>query len=196
MKKIPAIIHQFWIGGPMPDRIVDWVKSINAANPDWHHIIWCETNVEQLGLPWHELKTKSDSPCGYSDIVRRKALLDFGGIWCDADIEAKQSFEPLRELGAFGALQEDGLMCDAFIGCTPRHPWMQWQWDNIWPFTIAPIGVYRTTAAPREGVTLLAPHLVYPFSWTTPLEQRAAHADSIVVHHWEGSWIKKPAAII
>jgi mannosyltransferase OCH1-like enzyme len=43
---IPKIIHQIWVGGPMPDSEMQLANKIKNLNPDWEYRLWNEDNLE------------------------------------------------------------------------------------------------------------------------------------------------------
>jgi hypothetical protein len=78
------------------------------------------------------------------------------------------------------------------MGAIPNHPWINWQLANIGSYERrdAASGVYLATDAPRDRLTVVDQHLVYPFMYDAQPEARVAHPDSLLIHHWQGTWNK------
>jgi hypothetical protein len=91
------------------------------------------------------------------------------------------------------AEQDGGRICNALMAATPNHPWVNWQLANRARYDQrdAASGVYLATDAPRDGLTLVPQRLVYPWLFDAQPEARVPHADSLLAHHWDGSWVKK-----
>ena len=47
---IPPIIHFIWLGGPMPDKNREWMKTWEVLHPDWTVKVWCDEDVPAFGL--------------------------------------------------------------------------------------------------------------------------------------------------
>jgi len=131
-----------------------------------------------------------------TNILRLYLLNRFGGVWLDTDVEAIDTLErlPLDNYRAFAAEQDGGRICNAVMGADVGHQWIREQimrsYRGEFPIKDPASGVYVATAAPREGLTIIPQHYVYPWMYDSPPEKRVPHADSILVHHWQGSWNK------
>jgi len=133
------------------------------------------------------------SLAGASNVFRLWVINDFGGIYADTDIICHKPIHKLFEHEAFGAIQDDeGRICNAFFGARKNHPWIRWQIDHVYEYKGlgAYWGVDLMSRAPREGVTLIDPAICYPYSWTTPKDERKLKPETLVEHKWAGSWIK------
>lgn len=85
------IIHQTWKTTEVPEAWATSLQQWTALHPEWIHILWTDTDIEyymktkwpddvQLfqSLPWTIQRI---------DLWRYYVLRDFGGIYCDLDIE-------------------------------------------------------------------------------------------------------------
>ena len=192
--RIPKKIHQVWVGGPMPDKYRPYVDGIRALHPNWEYCLWTDKNIGELGF---SLKHEYPHPAQFSEAIRLKCVLDHGGIYLDADIEARKPMDSFLQYDAFTAMAKENdpedRVCDAVFGAVKAHPWLQWQWDRVpqWRQYRHPFGVWLMSAAPRDIVSFIPVHLVYPFDWDTPEAERKVHPDSVLVHHWDKTWIAK-----
>jgi mannosyltransferase OCH1-like enzyme len=94
---VPKVIHQTWKSYDVPS---EWASSMHAwttLHPDWTYILWTDDDIEYYmktswpndydffkSLPWTIQRI---------DVWRYYALRDFGGIYCDLDIEPLKNIE-------------------------------------------------------------------------------------------------------
>lgn len=198
---IPRVVHHIWLGGDLPERIRRMMQTIDAHNPKIGWLLWRDTEMRSLGLHSDRLREEFGTWAAASNFVRLLILQRHGGLYLDSDFECLKPLDGLFQLSAapsscgyaLAAEQDGGRICNAFMAATPNHPWINWQLANRARYDQrdAASGVYLATDAPRAGLTLVAQHLVYPFLYDAPPEQRVPHVDSVLVHHWDGSWSKK-----
>src|SRR5690606_35981755 len=48
--KIPKIIHQIWIGSPVPERFQELMDSWKTFHPDWTYILWDDASIKTLHI--------------------------------------------------------------------------------------------------------------------------------------------------
>ena len=93
-------IHQIWIGDKsMPSIFNTWIDSWIKHHPDWSYTFWTDDDITRLvDQKYPEL---SDIYHGYdydvsrSDAARYMILHEFGGLYCDVDVECFRCIEPL-----------------------------------------------------------------------------------------------------
>ena len=51
---IAKIIHQIWIGGPLPEKYVILQKTWQELNPDWQYRLWTDSDL--AGFPFRDRK--------------------------------------------------------------------------------------------------------------------------------------------
>lgn len=86
---IPHIIHQIWMGGPIPPQIkemmdtfsVDYIKKY----PGSRYILWDDNKLKNFKMMNKDLFDKEDKYDCKSDIARVEILNKFGGVYVDAD---------------------------------------------------------------------------------------------------------------
>jgi mannosyltransferase OCH1-like enzyme len=130
--RIPRIVHQIWLGSPVPEKYAQWMRSWMNWN-GWEYKLWTEEEVERIYLYNQDLYDESTNYGEKSDILRLEILLHHGGIYVDTDFECLNAsifdelnqsfdfyigFEPL-EHGMMNGLYKT---CNAIIGSIPRHP--------------------------------------------------------------------------
>lgn len=132
--RIPRIVHQIWLGGPVPERYREWMSSWMLDN-GWEYMLWTDENVKTIKLHNQELYDKSINYGEKADILRLEVLEKYGGVYADIDYECFNSdvleelhrsfdfyigFEPIEH----GFIYKFFLfkVCNALIGAKPGHP--------------------------------------------------------------------------
>jgi mannosyltransferase OCH1-like enzyme len=191
---IPRVIHQCWLGGEMPKEVRQWVESVGRHHPGWSHIIWDEAMLRDIGIRADTKAASYGSYAAATNEIRLELLYRFGGVWLDTDMEALAPIDPLLfyQKDALAAFQDGGRVCNAFMGAKRGSDWIRWQLDNFNKFDSKDpaSGVYLATAAPGEGLGLVPQQFVYPWLYDSPPDRRVPHRDSVLCHHWQGSWNK------
>jgi len=214
-KPIPKIIHQIWIGKPMPKAYREWCKSWQKLNPGWEYRFWNEKEIDKFGL---ENRASYDASPNYgvkSDIVRYELLSRFGGIYADTDFECLQDFSLLLgmcELFAGNMYGKSPAINNGLIGAVPGHPVLRTMIDALHePFkghdgmeVLAYSGPVKFNAVILDHMKVEPQHkvLVFPTSFLYPcpntnvdeLTPEIARAwvqpESLAIHYWETSWKK------
>ncbi len=92
---IPKIIHQIWVGCPMPDSEKLLSDKIINLNPDWEYKLWNEENLDFIDYQLLS-KIKLIKNLGVkSDIIRYLVLYNYGGIYLDCDFVPVKRFDEL-----------------------------------------------------------------------------------------------------
>ncbi len=191
---IPRHIIQIWLGGDIPDDVGRYIDTVQSHNPDWKHLFITDHALVAYGLNRQELKADFRTWAAASNYVRLLALQRHGGVYLDTDFTCLKPLDPLLAMGdCLAAEQDGGRICNAFMAATPNHPWVNWQLAHFGDYDRRDAGavIGLTTKAPRDGVTIIEQRLVYPFLYTAAPEDRVPHRDSILCHHWSGSWVRK-----
>ena len=103
---IPHIFHQVWLGPrPLPPKEKEWMESWRHFHPHWDFKLWTDANIDELELPLNCIEAINGAnwprddlaPCYAckSDVVRYVALLRYGGIYGDTDLECFKNIENL-----------------------------------------------------------------------------------------------------
>lgn len=130
--RIPKIIHQIWIGSPLPEKYFAWVRTwMDWAG--WEYKLWSDDDVKHLLLYNQELFNRARSYGEMTDILRLEILLHYGGIYVDVDFEClkKEMFEELGSSFDFyvgfepidhGTINGIPKICNGIIAAAPYHP--------------------------------------------------------------------------
>jgi mannosyltransferase OCH1-like enzyme len=130
--RIPKIVHQIWMGSPVPEKYRAWMKSwLDLLG--WEYRLWTDEEIKPLLFYNQELYNRSKSYGEKTDIVRLELLLHYGGLYVDVDFECLDpsifeelgkafdfyvGFEPIEH----GTINGIPKICNAIIAATPYHP--------------------------------------------------------------------------
>ena len=132
LPQIPKIIHQIWLGSPVPPKFTDWMESWMHWY-GWEYKLWTDDNISSLQLYNQELYDRAQSYGEKTDILRLEILLHFGGLYVDVDFKCVKpdifqelsrdfdfyiGFEPI----VHGTMSGITKICNALIAATSHHP--------------------------------------------------------------------------
>jgi len=221
-KKIPKIIHQIWLGSPLPKKYDAWVRSWEKNHPGWKYVLWTDKEIEEFELANRKLYHSTSNYGEKSDIARYEILYRFGGVYVDTDLESLMPLDVLHENYEFytGISHLDGgVLClaNGIIGSVAGHPILKecietiklkWHLKMIIEIT-GPVHFTQSfcdvvekmkgTLAYKNIIALPATYF-YPFG-ITKKDMRGqelksylkSFPESFTAHYWEGSWLKKRA---
>lgn len=213
--KIPKIIHQIWIGSPVPEKYTELVNTWKKYHPDWEYQLWTDKEVEEL-IERGDFFT-SDALQYYreainygekSDILKYLLIYRFGGLYTDiSDFECLRSFDVLHHCYDFyvgiAPLDTAGVQIAAgLFAAAAGHPILKACIDTLKDDhgnggVVAKTGpvhftrAFALVAPTCEGTVVAFPaSYFYPRGYTQSYETRSEWlcAESFAVHHWAGSW--------
>jgi mannosyltransferase OCH1-like enzyme len=107
---IPPVIHQIWIGGPIPIPIKKMMKTFSVdymkQYPGFRYILWDDAKLKNLKMINRDLFDKETQYDCKSDIARVEILNQFGGIFIDSDTIwlGDKSLLSIQHLTSYGIL--------------------------------------------------------------------------------------------
>jgi mannosyltransferase OCH1-like enzyme len=131
-------------------------------------------------------------------LTRLMALVRYGGIYVDWDVEPIRSWEPLLGYTGFAAVEPGSIVLDAVIGAVPNHPALVKCLD----LAMARMGaggncqdtgprVVAEVVTNRNDWTVLPFDTFYPYNWNElhrAGEDFSGNLACYGVHHWSYSW--------
>lgn len=210
---IPRILHQMWVGPPMPPEMAEWRQKWLELHPGWEHHLWTDETLPPLINRSLYDAAPQLAPVGTgqfrADIARYELLWRYGGVWADLDSEPLRPIDPLLEdCTAFAGWEEPGVWVNnAVMGAEPGHSLIAALIDGL-PDNVAAKAGRRPNhlSGPRYLTRVLQGHqqlaggsvTVYPkgyfyaYSWAdvdhVPVDQAAAmFPDAWVLHHWNNA---------
>lgn len=210
---IPLIIHQIWLGSPVPKEFHAYQESWKRYHPEWQYYLWTDQELAHFPLYNRDLYEQAVNQGERSDIVRYEILYRYGGVYVDMDFECLHPFDQLHHYYDFytGLQPLDTnyvQLGNALIGSRPEHPLLlaliQGLRNSKATTIVAKTGpiffthLFCTLAPQMPGrIAALPASFFYPRGYTQAAEDRLMwlKPESFAVHHWAGSWLKKEAFI-
>ena len=117
-QKIPKIIHYCWFGNnPKPALIQQCIESWKKHCPDFEIIEWNESNFDVHSNAFVEEAYQAKKWAFVSDFARGYALLQWGGIYIDTDVELLQPIDSLLLHPFFAGFETKDSLGSAIFGC-------------------------------------------------------------------------------
>lgn len=194
---IPRILHR--VVPEAPNLQADaWWAAFEALHPDWQ-LMTHRDPLDPADWPLtRDHWAKAANGAQFADLIRLEALIRWGGVYVDQDVEPLRPLDPLLPLGAFAAWEDPRSVPNAVMGAVPDHPaireclatMLERLPGDTWK---AGPGVLTDVLPGRSDVLLLPPGSFYPYHYR---EKDRAGEDfaktqpwAFVVHHWWGSWL-------
>lgn len=121
---IPRIIHQIWLGGPVPSEVQSWMESWKIHHPSWEYRLWTDANIPAL-----DNNSQYDAASAFAvkaDLARVEILRRHGGVYVDADYECFRPIDPLIANNRVVVLSEgDGSITNSLVATVPDHPLLE-----------------------------------------------------------------------
>lgn len=201
---IPRTFHFVWLGGEPPAEYTAYMFKWLELHPEWRIMLWEDEDGFQLIN--QALWDQAEDIAGphylqfRSDVLRYEALLKFGGVYVDFDMEPQRSIEPLITVPAFCGWEIEGKWANnALMGARAGHPWLK----DLVDMLPANVGHTRSRRNVRpnvmSGPQFLTPVLqqqppgsvrvypqgyFYPYLWNELHRRGEQFPDAYAVHHW------------
>lgn len=210
--RIPQIIHQIWLGSPVPPELKKFQESWQQLHPTWQYLLWTDKDIITFGFENIQYIKKSTNYAERSDMMRYEILHRHGGVYVDMDQRCLRSFDALhRSYDFYVGIQplDTGKvqLGTGVIGSVPGHPllracidgiahsWQQWQekqsiCERTGPLFFTRIFIeyahipnYRTIALPSAFFYPMGSR-EYEYDETKWIEKGA-----YAVHYWAKTWL-------
>jgi mannosyltransferase OCH1-like enzyme len=209
--RIPKIIHQIWLGSPLPGKYKKLQQTWREQHSEWQYILWTETEIEQFGLVNQAAYDAATNYGQKSDIARYEILYRMGGLYVDTDFECLQSFDVLHHCCDFFAGIAYGRVVSVYnglIGAAPGHPILRTCIERIKvgvSHNTSMLGILQSTG-PLFFTQCIFDVIdsctnrcvLFPVSYFYPLpeDQRSnpdmrawVKPESFAIHYWHMSWV-------
>lgn len=104
---IPKIIHYVWVGNaPKSDLILRCIESWKKYCPDYEIMEWGNDILQEIDNQYVKEAFEAKKWAFVSDYIRLYVLKKYGGVYLDADVEVKKSFDELLDLDFFIGSEE------------------------------------------------------------------------------------------
>jgi len=125
-ERIPKMIHQIWLEGPIPEWVKKNRESWEKHHPNWEYHLWTKEEIEFLFLQNRTLYDALSCPKAKAELLRFEILYQFGGVFIENTLECVKSLDILHENCDFYSCLTDAIrspeLSSRVIAATPRHP--------------------------------------------------------------------------
>lgn len=119
-QKIPRIIHYCWFGGKeKPAQVKKCIESWKRHLTGYQFIEWNERNFDVNQLKYTRDAYEAKKYAFVSDVARVKALLEYGGIYFDTDVEVFKNFDDILDAKCILGFEEGNYVATSMMGAVP-----------------------------------------------------------------------------
>jgi mannosyltransferase OCH1-like enzyme len=209
--RIPKVIHQIWIGSPLPDRYIPLIESWKYHHPDWVHILWTDADIEALDLVNKAQYEASTNYGQKADIARYEILYRFGGVYVDIDFECLRPFDIFHHCcDYYTGVAYSGRFCvfNGLIGAAAKNPIIKGCIDTLdisvhyegssehnILFTTGPFHQARNFIAhAHEAGRVVAFPVNYFYPWPFSKKEDTRNLEkwyrpeTFAIHYWHAGW--------
>lgn len=208
---IPKKIHYCWFGGnPLPELANRCIESWKKYCPDYEIIEWNENNFDINCCDYVREAYEAGKWAFVSDVARLYALVNYGGIYMDTDVEVICSLDSLLKYDAVSGFETEKRLQTGFMACGKCNPlFTELLEDYNDACFIRQDGTYDiTTNVTRmtdtclkyglrldntmqtvNGLTLLPYDYLCPKNIDTKVI--TVTDNTLVIHHFDGSWLSE-----
>lgn len=120
---IPKIIHYCWFGGkPKPQAVLRYIESWKKYCPDYEIKEWNESNFDLNYCDYVREAYDSKKWAFVTDVARLYALVNFGGIYMDTDIEVVKSLDSILNYKAVSGFESQDMIQTGLMASEKNHP--------------------------------------------------------------------------
>jgi mannosyltransferase OCH1-like enzyme len=213
LPRIPKIIHQIWLGSPLPEEYIELQNTWKKCHPDWEYHLWTDENVDDIKMINKEVFDKTKNLGARSDILRYELLYQFGGLYVDTDFECLKSFDDLHHLcDLYAGVLASSSLCIliGLIGAKPQSAVIKNVIDHIHLASkkqstneiFSATGPHHFTRCVFESVGKTSEKcVIFPATFFYPspngnagvgheIQKKYVKSESYAIHYWHISWVK------
>lgn len=209
--RIPKIVHQIWLGSPLPEEYYAWQKSWLEKHPTWEYKLWTDDDIAGLHLINQKFFDEAKSFGEKANILRYEILHQFGGLYVDTDFECLKLLDLFNHSCDFYAGLEYPqrskmffIVGNALLAARPGHPLIFAMIENIkyhWheDEQVKRSGTHYITQIIKnhidtvDGINMIFPaNMFYPWAGREASDRlNSIKPETIAIHYWNLSWLKK-----
>lgn len=119
---IPKVIHYCWFGGnPLPELAIKCIESWKKYCPDYEIIEWNEQNFDITCCDYVKEAYEAKKWAFVSDVARLFALVNYGGIYMDTDVEVLKSLDDILAYKAVSGFEAIDRIPTGLMACEKGH---------------------------------------------------------------------------
>lgn len=122
--QIPKIIHYCWFGKTsLPEDAQRCIASWKKFCPDYEIVEWNETKIDLSALPLYVQQAYAAQKWAFvADYVRLHALIRYGGVYMDTDVELVAPLDRFMNQAAFVGFEDASHVATCVMACEPEFP--------------------------------------------------------------------------
>ena len=212
---IPRILHYVWVGPkPLSNQAEGLIEGWRKIMPDYEIMCWNNDTID-FSSKYLQAAFGVGAWNRVSDYQRMCALVKYGGIYLDTDIEVRKSFDPLLSNSCFLGFQRNDfpreLVNGAILGAEVGH-WFIRELKDYFDNKLhgaMDIGAFSgpgliTNVLQEKGlrgyadeplnikdITIYPLRYFYPYHWEENFSERCITPDTFSIHLWEDTWGKQ-----
>lgn len=212
-QKIPKIIHYCWFGGnPLPEMAQKCLESWKKFCPDYEIMEWNEQSFPVDYNDYVKEAYEAKKWAFVSDVSRLYALVNYGGVYMDTDVELLKPIDEILTYDAISGFESSGNVPTGLMACSKGHEFFKRlladydgehfiMKDGSYNLTTNVVRITRPCV--ENGLVLndteqtvcgftFKPHDVFcPKDHIT--KELNITENTIAIHHFDGSWLTPEA---
>ena len=208
---IPKIIHYCWFGGnEKTEDVKKYIATWKKYCPDYKIIEWNESNFDVNLSPYTSEAYKMKKWAFVSDFARLYALVSYGGIYMDTDVELLKPLDSFLQDAAFIGFENKESLATAIIGCNKENKFfkdfLSTYYNEHFVKEDNTLNLQTNTNRITKQMQLLGLQLndsfqtledisIYPHDYFCPkdyyTEKIKLTENTIAIHHFTKSWCDK-----
>lgn len=210
---IPKKIHYCWFGGnPLPELAIKCIESWKKYCPDYEIIEWNENNFDINYCEYVKEAYDAKKWAFVSDVARLYALVNYGGIYMDTDVEVLKSLDDILKYEAVSGFENEHSVPTGLMGCKKNQELFKellHEYNDI--HFVRKDGTYDTTTnvvritniCLKYGLKLnnsfqvVNGFALFPKDYFCPKDYVTKKINltknTYTIHHFDGSWLSEEA---
>ncbi len=205
---IPKKIHYCWFGrNPLPELAERCIASWKKYCPDYEIFEWNEDNFNLDCYPYVREAYDAGKWAFVSDVARLYALVTYGGIYMDTDVEVLKPLDDILKYEAVSGFEAETRIQTGIMACQAGQKlFKEFLFDYKHQHFTRPNGSYDMTtnvtritdACLKYGLKLnntkqtIHGFTLFPTDFFCPKDCRTMETNitqnTYVIHHFDGSW--------
>lgn len=208
---IPKRIHYCWFGGnALPELAQKCIASWRKHCPDYEIIEWNESNFDINSCDYVREAYEARKWAFVSDVVRLYAIVNYGGIYMDTDVEVLKSLDDILMYEAVSGFESRDRVPTGLMACQKGHPFfveLLHDYDNA-HFINEDGSLDTTTNVVRitnkclkyglkldDSLQTVQGFTLFPHDYFCPKDALSKELvitdNTYVIHHFDGSWLSE-----
>ena len=212
---IPKIIHYCWFGrNPLPKMAIKCINSWKKYCPDYQIIEWNEDNFDVTVNDYVKEAYDNRKYAFVSDYVRLYALVTYGGVYMDTDVEVVRPLDLFLNNHAFSGFETKEFIPTGIMASEKGFPLYKEfldYYNNVHfvqsdkTLDMTTNGRIMTNITKQYGLLLngelqtIKEWVLYPSDYFCPLDNNTGvlhkTTNTVTIHWFNQSWVPKHLVI-